>query len=126
MGRAGIDVKIDLASYCCLDPGFHIESAAGTLTKSFQQNPSLLGQACVESVKRYYELAASCLPEGDRCSLVPFSSILFHLLCGGVVLGVLFLLSNLGFMEWRRWDMFWPVVIIAIGATLLFRRAGRN
>ena len=34
-------------------------------------------------------------------------------------LGVLFLLSNLGFLYWWRWDVFWPLLIIGVGVALL-------
>ena len=48
---------------------------------------------------------------------------------GGVliVLGVLFLLNSLGALFWWRWDIFWPVVIIAVGVAILASRmAGRD
>jgi phage shock protein PspC (stress-responsive transcriptional regulator) len=48
---------------------------------------------------------------------------------GGIVVGVVlialgawFLLQNLGLLEWWRWDLFWPVVIILLGLALLARR----
>lgn len=39
-----------------------------------------------------------------------------------VALGALFLLSNLGFFFWWRWDIFWPLAIIAIGVALILGR----
>ena len=39
-----------------------------------------------------------------------------------VVVGFLFLLSNLGVFAWWRWDVFWPLGIIAIGAALILGR----
>jgi phage shock protein PspC (stress-responsive transcriptional regulator) len=48
---------------------------------------------------------------------------------GGIVVGVVlialgawFLLQNLGLLDWWRWDVFWPVVIILLGLALLVRR----
>lgn len=38
-------------------------------------------------------------------------------------LGAYFLLANLGYLNAFRWDIFWPVVLIAIGLLVLFRRA---
>jgi hypothetical protein len=39
-----------------------------------------------------------------------------------IALGVWFLLQNLGLLEWWRWDLFWPAVIILLGLALLVRR----
>jgi phage shock protein C len=47
-------------------------------------------------------------------------------LWGGVILialGAYFLVANLGFLSGFRWDLFWPVVLIAIGLLVLFRRS---
>ena len=41
---------------------------------------------------------------------------------GLVALGGIFLLSNLGFFSWWRWDVFWPLILIAIGVALIFGR----
>jgi phage shock protein C len=40
-----------------------------------------------------------------------------------VALGVLFMVENLGWFWWWRWNIFWPVVLIAIGVALLANRA---
>ena len=50
-------------------------------------------------------------------------------LFGGVLIGigVLFLLINLGVLNWWRWDIFWPLIIIAVGVAILASRmAGRD
>ena len=39
-----------------------------------------------------------------------------------VAVGALFLLSNLGLFSWWRWDVFWPLAIIAIGVALILGR----
>jgi phage shock protein PspC (stress-responsive transcriptional regulator) len=39
-----------------------------------------------------------------------------------IVLGAYFLLVNVGLLAAFRWDLFWPVVLIAIGLLVLFRR----
>lgn len=48
---------------------------------------------------------------------------------GGIVVGVVlialgawFLLQNLGLLQWWRWDVFWPAVLIILGLALLVRR----
>ena len=39
-----------------------------------------------------------------------------------IVLGAYFLLDNLGVFNAVRWDLFWPVVLIAVGLLFLVRR----
>ena len=39
-----------------------------------------------------------------------------------VAAGVLSLLSNLGLLFWWRWDVLWPLALIAIGAALILGR----
>ena len=39
-----------------------------------------------------------------------------------VVLGLLLLLQNLGLLWWWRWDIFWPLAIIAFGIWIIVRR----
>ena len=43
-----------------------------------------------------------------------------------VVVGVLALLVNLGVFSWWRWDVLWPVVLIAIGALVVIGRVRGN
>ena len=47
-----------------------------------------------------------------------------HLWAGGVLiaLGVIFLLDQLNLVWWFSWRTFWPVLLIAIGALLLWQR----
>jgi hypothetical protein len=40
-----------------------------------------------------------------------------------VVVGMLFLALNLGWLSWRIWE-FWPVALIALGAVMLLQRLG--
>jgi hypothetical protein len=40
-----------------------------------------------------------------------------------VVLGVYFLLNNLGWLEWLKPEIVWPVVLIALGVWLIIRRS---
>jgi len=37
-------------------------------------------------------------------------------------LGLLFLANNFGVFRWFNWSMYWPLVLIAIGALLLYNR----
>ena len=39
-----------------------------------------------------------------------------------VVIGIYFLLNNLGLLGWLRADIVWPVLLIAFGGWLIFRR----
>lgn len=40
-----------------------------------------------------------------------------------IVVGVVFLLRNVGLLDWLRADIFWPIVLIALGVWLIARRA---
>lgn len=39
-----------------------------------------------------------------------------------VVAGLYFLLNNLGLLNWLRPDVFWPIVLIALGVWLIVQR----
>jgi hypothetical protein len=39
-----------------------------------------------------------------------------------VALGLLFLAGNFGYRTWFVWDRWWPLLLIAIGVILLYRR----
>ena len=39
-----------------------------------------------------------------------------------IALGAFFLLGNLGFLSFIRWDVLWPVLLIALGLLVLLRR----
>jgi len=39
-----------------------------------------------------------------------------------VVIGVVALLDQFGLLWWMRWDVLWPLVLIAVGVALIFRR----
>jgi Domain of unknown function (DUF5668) len=43
---------------------------------------------------------------------------------GGILLlvGLYFLLRNLGYLSWLGWDIVWPSVLILIGVFLVVRR----
>jgi hypothetical protein len=40
-----------------------------------------------------------------------------------IVLGLYFLLNNLGLLDWLRPEIAWPIVLIAVGVWLIVRRA---
>jgi hypothetical protein len=71
-------------------------------------------------------------PPPEPPSHVPPASATIHarrrgrsgLWTGGILilLGVIFLLGNLGLLWWWRWDVFWPLVLIAFGIWLIVRR----
>jgi phage shock protein PspC (stress-responsive transcriptional regulator) len=42
-----------------------------------------------------------------------------------ITLGLLFLANNVGLFRWFNWSVYWPVVLIAVGAALLLNRARR-
>jgi len=39
-----------------------------------------------------------------------------------VVVGVIFLLKNTGLISGVAWDIIWPIALIVIGASLLFKK----
>lgn len=41
-----------------------------------------------------------------------------------IALGIFFLLNNLGLLSWWNWDIFWPLLLIALGVWILARRLG--
>ncbi len=42
-----------------------------------------------------------------------------------IVIGALFLLLNIGAFSWFNWGGFWPVILIGLGAAILYGRYGR-
>lgn len=42
-----------------------------------------------------------------------------------ILVGAWWLLSNLGLLDWIRADVFWPLVLIALGVWLILRRSVR-
>lgn len=43
-----------------------------------------------------------------------------------ILIGAVFLLNNLGILEIRRLDRYWPVILIVVGAYMLYMRASRS
>lgn len=41
-----------------------------------------------------------------------------------VVIGVVFLLQNLGYISASAWGIIWPVIIIAVGLSMLCKKHG--
>jgi len=39
-----------------------------------------------------------------------------------ILLGILFLLKNLGILSGNLWDVFWPLILIALGLSILLKR----
>jgi uncharacterized integral membrane protein len=39
-----------------------------------------------------------------------------------ILIGVYFLLANLGLLNWLDWNVAWPVILIALGVYLVVRR----
>jgi hypothetical protein len=39
-----------------------------------------------------------------------------------ILIGAFFLLANLGLLEWLRWDLVWPALLILLGILLILRR----
>jgi phage shock protein C len=39
-----------------------------------------------------------------------------------ILIGVYFLLANLGLLNWLNWNIAWPVILIALGVYLVVRR----
>ncbi|HEX6488535.1 MAG TPA: DUF5668 domain-containing protein [Candidatus Dormibacteraeota bacterium] len=40
-----------------------------------------------------------------------------------ILVGLWALLQNLGVLAWVRWDVFWPLVVIAFGIWVIIRRS---
>jgi cell wall-active antibiotic response 4TMS protein YvqF len=40
-----------------------------------------------------------------------------------ILVGIYFLLRNVGLLDWLRGDIVWPILLIALGAWLIVRRA---
>jgi hypothetical protein len=43
-----------------------------------------------------------------------------------IVIGVLFLLKNLGIISGSFWDILWPIVVVFVGISMLFGRKKRH
>lgn len=43
-----------------------------------------------------------------------------------VILGVIFLLQNLGFMAWLNWSIVWPVILILAGLYMMKKKCGEG
>ena len=44
---------------------------------------------------------------------------------GLVITGVIILFVNIGALSWFRWDIFWPLVLVALGTVILANRGRR-
>jgi len=42
-----------------------------------------------------------------------------------ILVGLYFLLRNVGLLDWLRSDIFWPIVLIGLGVWLIVRRNWR-
>ena len=42
-----------------------------------------------------------------------------------VLVGIYFLLHNLGLVDWVRWPLVWPVILIGLGLYFVLRRFRR-
>jgi hypothetical protein len=42
-----------------------------------------------------------------------------------IALGVLFLLQNIGILDQATWGIIWPILIIALGLSMVFKRGKR-
>lgn len=73
-----------------------------------------------------YVVMAIILPVDEQppVPVSSFSGERSHMLAGLVlvVLGALLLAGNLGLAPWLSWNIFWPSVLILIGAALVLRR----
>ena len=43
-----------------------------------------------------------------------------------IIVGVLFLLKNLGIISGSFWDILWPIVVVFVGISMLFSRKKRH
>ena len=77
-------------------------------------------QAADENAEDIPEDAAEVVPHNSGEGRWTAGSKLLGLIL--IALGGIFLVSNLGIFSWWRWDVFWPLILIAIGAALIFGR----
>ena len=70
-----------------------------------------------------YIVLAIILPVDSSATTVPLSADRSRMIAGLmlVVLGGLLLAGNLGLAPWLSWNMFWPSLLIVIGAGLVLR-----
>jgi len=40
---------------------------------------------------------------------------------GLIIVGIIFLLKNLGIMPEIAWDLIWPIIFIVVGLTMVFK-----
>lgn len=45
---------------------------------------------------------------------------------GLILIGALFLLRNLGIIQSDIWNLFWPLLIIIIGTSMIIKGAGKD
>jgi len=43
-----------------------------------------------------------------------------------IILGVVFLLENLGFLPWLNWSLIWPIILILAGLSMLKKQNGND
>ena len=41
---------------------------------------------------------------------------------GLVIIGVIFLLKNLGIMPSIAWDIIWPIILVVVGLSMIFKK----
>lgn len=61
---------------------------------------------------------SSLIPMGPGKSRIPVAPVVL------IVLGIVFLLNNLEILELRRMLRYWPVILIVVGAYMLYMRVG--
>ena len=88
-------------------------SAAEQPSRVLRENLSELPEDAAEAISRNRNTERWGAPRN-----------LFALILIGI--GGVSLLANLGFFFWWSWDIMWPLVLIGIGAALLFRRFWRR
>ena len=88
---------------------------AGVTTSTVDAAP---GEATAEQTTQIAPAAVPADPAAAERNRAAFGVVL-------VALGVIFLFSNAGVFRIVRWDLAWPLVLIAIGALLLAQRIRR-
>ncbi len=69
----------------------------------------------------------SCHNQEHNCSLLYF--IILNLMIAPVVLillGVIFLLQKLNIIPDASWDMIWPILLIVVGLSMMYKRMKRQ
>ncbi len=107
-----------------------VAGVCGGLAEYLEVDPSLVRLAFIVGTLwgglglLVYVVMAIVLPVDAHIQpLTPYRQERSRNLAGGVLilLGAVLLVGNLGWAPWLTWNLFWPAVLVLVGAALLLR-----